>query len=105
MSLLRGTLFLLFAKKLIDMFRKAGKKFSFFPLKDSYGTTQLVVFSKDLPEILDLMRSVTPESTVLVQGVVNARPESQRRPVSFSSSLPLNDIYFPVSSALHPSRQ
>ncbi|KAJ3485049.1 hypothetical protein NLI96_g5243 [Meripilus lineatus] len=74
------------------MLRKAAKKFSFFPLKDSYGTTQLVVFSKDLPEILDLMRSVTPESTVLVQGVVNARPESQRRPV------PSGDVEVVVTS-------
>ncbi|KAI0786332.1 tRNA synthetases class II-domain-containing protein [Abortiporus biennis] len=61
--------------------RKVNKKFSFFPLQDSYGTTQLVIHPDDLPEVAAFMRSIPPESTVQVEGEVHSRPPSQRRPV------------------------
>ncbi|KAF8271780.1 hypothetical protein EI94DRAFT_1770283 [Lactarius quietus] len=70
--------------------RKVSKSLSFFPLRDSYGTTQLVVHSPHAPPsdpknkqhnlINDLAR-VPVESTVLVQGTVRLRPDKQRRPV------------------------
>lgn len=71
---------------------KLSKSLSFFPLRDSYGTTQLVVHtpSGDPPPDGDVQRSnpltdlarIPVESTVLVQGHVLLRPEKQRRPVN-----------------------
>ncbi|KAI0370230.1 hypothetical protein BV20DRAFT_1019264 [Pilatotrama ljubarskyi] len=61
---------------------KVSKKLSFFGIRDSYGTTQLVVDSRTCgPDVLVAMREVPEESTVLVEGVVRQRPESQRRDV------------------------
>ncbi|KAF7301463.1 hypothetical protein MIND_00711700 [Mycena indigotica] len=54
--------------------RKGGKNLSFFPLRDSLGTTQLVVNNQ--PSFSD----VPIESTVLVQGTVVARPMNAKRP-------------------------
>ncbi|KAI9448301.1 tRNA synthetases class II-domain-containing protein [Lactarius indigo] len=69
--------------------RKLSKSLSFFPLRDSYGTTQLVVhsphFSPDDPKykqhnlVTELAR-VPVESTVIVQGTVRKRPDKQCRP-------------------------
>ncbi|KAI6047127.1 hypothetical protein EDC04DRAFT_2886947 [Pisolithus marmoratus] len=61
--------------------RKASKAMSFFPIKDSHGTTQLVVRRKrdscagDLAALSD----IPVESTVLIEGEVRVRPESSRR--------------------------
>lgn len=63
---------------------KVGKGFYFFPLKDSYGTVQLVVPSDADPEMLALMRDIPLESTVLVEGTVHERPATQKRSVSTS---------------------
>ncbi|KAI0699409.1 hypothetical protein BC835DRAFT_1405134 [Cytidiella melzeri] len=60
--------------------RKVGKAFYFFPLRDSYGTLQLVVQSDADSEMLALMRDIPVESTVLVQGTVHERPSHQKRP-------------------------
>ncbi|KAI0254287.1 tRNA synthetases class II-domain-containing protein, partial [Lactifluus subvellereus] len=70
--------------------RKVSKSLSFFPLRDSYGTTQLVVHASpvDLPPDEDGQRSnlvtelarIPVESTVLIHGHVRLRPEKQRRP-------------------------
>ncbi|KAI0751409.1 hypothetical protein C8Q80DRAFT_1157190 [Daedaleopsis nitida] len=61
---------------------KVSKKLSFFGLRDSTGTTQLVVDARICgAELMATMRDVPEESTVLVEGVVRARPESQRRDV------------------------
>ncbi|KAF7313620.1 AA-TRNA-LIGASE-II domain-containing protein [Mycena chlorophos] len=54
--------------------RKGGKHLSFFPLRDSRGTTQLV--ANNQPSL----SAVPVESTVLVQGTVVARPPNARRP-------------------------
>ncbi|KAH9963187.1 tRNA synthetases class II-domain-containing protein [Russula dissimulans] len=67
--------------------RKISKSLSFFPLRDSYGTTQLVVHTPtgDPPGgqqcnlVADLGR-IPVESTVLIHGHVRLRPEKQRRP-------------------------
>ncbi|CAL1702324.1 unnamed protein product [Somion occarium] len=61
--------------------RKAAKTMSFFPLRDSYGSTQLVVNMNHSNGILASMSQVPTESTVLVEGIVHARPEHQRRPI------------------------
>jgi aspartyl-tRNA synthetase len=57
---------------------------SFFPLKDSYGTTQLIVDHSD--EGRPALADVPVESTVLIQGTVCMRPENARRPVCARSS-------------------
>ncbi|KAI6105528.1 hypothetical protein F5141DRAFT_1124249 [Pisolithus sp. B1] len=61
--------------------RKVSKAMSFFPIKDSHGTTQLVVRRKrdscagDLAALSD----IPVESTVLIEGEVRVRPEGSRR--------------------------
>ncbi|KAI0269253.1 tRNA synthetases class II-domain-containing protein [Gloeopeniophorella convolvens] len=67
--------------------RKLSKSLSFFPLRDSYGTTQLVVQSQANPDshaqssgLAEALADVPVESTVLIQGQVRLRPEKQRRP-------------------------
>ncbi|KAI9001243.1 hypothetical protein BD414DRAFT_474078 [Trametes punicea] len=61
---------------------KVSKKLSFFGIRDCYGTTQLVVDARICgTEILAAMRDVPEESTVLVEGIVRQRPQSQRREV------------------------
>lgn len=55
---------------------------SFFPLKDSYGTTQLIVdHSEGSPNLAAALAEVPVESTVLIEGTVLMRPENARRPV------------------------
>lgn len=60
---------------------QAGKKFAFFPLRDVHGTTQLFVQKHQDDSTLTEMWEIPSESTVLIEGIVNARPQSQRRPV------------------------
>jgi hypothetical protein len=72
--------------------RKVSKTLSFFPLRDSYGTTQLVVHTPtDDPRPDEHSQQSNPmtelgripvESTVLIHGHVRLRPEKQRRPVN-----------------------
>lgn len=72
-----------FAQLTLELiYRKVNRKFSFFGLRDSHGTTQLFVPSESATDVLSAMRDVPTESTVLITGIVRARPESQRRPVS-----------------------
>ncbi|KAF8505505.1 tRNA synthetases class II-domain-containing protein [Russula emetica] len=70
--------------------RKVSKTLSFFPLRDSYGTTQLVVHtprvdpgpdeaSEESNPMTEFGR-IPVESTVLIHGNVRLRPEKQRRP-------------------------
>jgi hypothetical protein len=63
---------------------KYPKSFSFFPLKDSYGTTQLVVY-RDQATVKNLaaLSAVPPESVVLIQGRVRSRPNHSKRSVCF----------------------
>ncbi|KAH9999427.1 tRNA synthetases class II-domain-containing protein [Russula vinacea] len=71
--------------------RKVSKSLSFFPLRDSYGTTQLVVHAPTsdplLPDghsqrssLVTELERIPIESTVLIHGDVRLRPEKQRRP-------------------------
>ena len=64
--------------------RKAGKTWSFFQLKDSYGSAQLIarVNENSANDFLDAMSHAPIESAVMVEGVVHARPGNQRRNVS-----------------------
>jgi hypothetical protein len=72
--------------------RKVSKTLSFFPLRDSYGTTQLVVHTPtgdpgpDEPsqesKLMTELGRIPVESTVLIHGDVRLRPEKQRRPVN-----------------------
>lgn len=62
---------------------------SFFPIKDSSGTTQLVVNRKrDLTAHLGRLSDIPVESTVLIEGLVHARPETARRTVSPLHAVP-----------------
>lgn len=64
---------------------KVSKKLSFFGLRDSHGTTQLVAEARTCgAESLAALGELSEESTVLVEGVVRQRPESQRREVRLS---------------------
>jgi hypothetical protein len=61
---------------------KVSNGLSFYTLKDSSGSTQLVVSGGQSSGILELIRGIQPESSVLVEGEVKHRPLSSRRPVS-----------------------
>lgn len=66
------------------LYRKTHKSFSFFPLRDSYGTTQLVVHRDHITtEKFATLSAVPPESVVTIQGRVRSRPNHSKRPVSF----------------------
>jgi nondiscriminating aspartyl-tRNA synthetase len=59
-------------KGVVDVQRDQGKM-AFFDFRDRSGIVQGVVFGK--PEVLEIAKSASPESSVSVTGVVNARPE------------------------------
>ncbi|KAK7695641.1 hypothetical protein QCA50_000277 [Cerrena zonata] len=63
--------------------RKAGKTWSFFQLKDSYGSAQLIarVGPNATNDLLAAMSQAPTESAVMVEGIVHARPENQCRKV------------------------
>jgi aspartyl-tRNA synthetase len=52
---------------------------SFYPLKDSYGITQLIV---NHDASLSALAKLPVESAVLIEGTVLLRPPTARRPVS-----------------------
>ncbi|KAJ7638608.1 tRNA synthetases class II-domain-containing protein [Roridomyces roridus] len=60
--------------------RKGGKHLSFFPLRDSFGTTQLIVNHPEVPGNQLSLSQVPPESTVLIEGTVLPRPPNAQRP-------------------------
>ncbi|KAF9782286.1 hypothetical protein BJ322DRAFT_210121 [Thelephora terrestris] len=61
--------------------RKVSKSFSFFPLRDSYGTTQLVVHRDHINvDKFATLSAVPPESVILIQGCVRSRPNHSKRP-------------------------
>ncbi|KAJ7283865.1 hypothetical protein C8J57DRAFT_1677364 [Mycena rebaudengoi] len=60
--------------------RKGGKLLSFFPLKDSLGTTQLVVNHPQPADNRPSLSDVPVESTVLIEGTVLPRPAAAKRP-------------------------
>ncbi|KAJ7117378.1 tRNA synthetases class II-domain-containing protein [Mycena crocata] len=60
--------------------RKGGKLLSFFPLKDSLGTTQLVVNHPEVAGNQPSLSDVPVESVVLIEGTVLARPPAAKRP-------------------------
>ncbi|KAI0002982.1 tRNA synthetases class II-domain-containing protein [Russula compacta] len=70
--------------------RKVSKSLSFFPLRDSYGTTQLVAHAPAVDPLSEgrgqqsnlvaKLARVPVESAVLIHGHVRSRPEKQRRP-------------------------
>ncbi|KAJ7368073.1 tRNA synthetases class II-domain-containing protein [Mycena albidolilacea] len=60
--------------------RKGGKLLSFFPLKDSLGTTQLIVNHPEVAGNQPSLSDVPVESSVLIEGTVLPRPQSARRP-------------------------
>jgi len=54
---------------------------SFYHLKDSYGTTQLLVDHVE-DTCYSVLSKIPVESTVLIEGVVALRPTEARKPVS-----------------------
>ncbi|KAJ7937263.1 hypothetical protein B0H13DRAFT_2302978 [Mycena leptocephala] len=60
--------------------RKGGKLLSFFPLKDSLGTTQLIVNHPEVAGNQPSLSDVPVESSVLIEGTVLPRPSAAKRP-------------------------
>ncbi|EDR14155.1 uncharacterized protein LACBIDRAFT_305695 [Laccaria bicolor S238N-H82] len=58
---------------------RKGKAISFFPIKDSHGTTQLIVNHADNPASSSIISEIPVESTVLIEGTVLLRPSNARR--------------------------
>ena len=80
------------------LLRRASKSISFFPLKDSYGTTQLAVHRDHADaEKLAALSTVPPESVVLIQGRVRSRPIQSKRNVGFH--LHTSSYCVPICSA------
>ena len=66
-----------------DYYRKISKAVSFFSLKDSQGTTQLVARRVgELGASIAGLSDVQVESTVLVEGTVKVRPRDAQKEVS-----------------------
>jgi aspartyl-tRNA synthetase len=79
-------------------YSKVSKTMSFFPLRDSSGTAQLVAFrpkamleeasSPDTqgppPSAIDTLSDSPVESAVVIEGEVRLRPPKQQRPVSIA---------------------
>jgi nondiscriminating aspartyl-tRNA synthetase len=59
-------------KGIVDVRRDQGKM-AFFDFRDRSGVVQGVVFGK--PEVLEVAKTASPESSVSISGTVNARPE------------------------------
>jgi len=57
---------------IVDVARNQGKM-AFFDFRDRSGVVQGVVFNK--PEVLEIAKTLSPESSVTVKGIVNKRPE------------------------------
>lgn len=57
---------------MVDVRRDQGKM-AFFDFRDRSGTVQGVVFGK--PEVLEVAKDCSPESSLFVTGIVNKRPE------------------------------
>lgn len=67
--------------QLIILISRKGRLASFFPLKDSYGTTQLIVNHSQGTEV-SALADVPTESSVLIEGTVLLRPQDARRQVA-----------------------
>ena len=80
---------------------KVSSSLSFFPLRDSHGTTQLVVNrdSAETSSVLDSLAALPAESVVLVEGRVRLRPQNAQRPTV--SRLPLRVLFSPKLQASH----
>ncbi|KAJ3762893.1 hypothetical protein EV360DRAFT_92159 [Lentinula raphanica] len=83
---------------------RKGKLVSFFPLKDSFGTVQLIVNSSDRTrEDLAALSEVPTESSVLVEGRVLLRPPSARRPMSSKGPTGEIDVHVDKFILLNPA--
>lgn len=74
-------------KQILHTSRKVNKKLSFFNVRDSSGSVQLVVSANASTDVLSSMREVPTESTILVEGIVRMRGLSHRREVSHHFNL------------------
>lgn len=59
-------------KAIVDVRRDQGKM-AFFDLRDRSGVVQGVVFGK--PDVLEVAKEASEESSVMIEGVVNRRPD------------------------------
>ena len=66
----------------LENLREVGSNFAFLVLRDFYGTTQVVV---ETQEMMDLVKPLNKESTIAVTGVVRER-------TSKNPKLPTGDI-------------
>jgi len=59
---------------------RKGKLVSFIPLKDSFGTTQLIINHSDGHDVQQALYDTPAESVVLIEGTVLLRPAGANRP-------------------------
>jgi aspartyl-tRNA synthetase len=74
---------------------------SFFPIKDSSGTTQLVIRKGNADDHLAALSDVPVESTIVIEGQVRIRPEQSRRNVGWWPSLVVLDPHLQHFQARH----
>ncbi|EPQ59543.1 aspartyl-tRNA synthetase [Gloeophyllum trabeum ATCC 11539] len=76
------------------------KNVLFVPLRDSYGTTQLLISQEDSSDdVFEGLRNISPESIVLIEGRVRLRPEKSRRPDPTGQVEVLVDRYILLNAA------
>ncbi len=75
---------------MVDVRRDQGKM-AFFDLRDRTGVVQAVVFGK--PEVLEVAKNASPESSLFVKGIVNKRPEKM-----VNDKVPNGDIELEITS-------
>ena len=74
---------------IVNVARNQGKM-AFFDFRDRSGLIQGVVFGK--PEVLEVAKDLTQESSVAIKGIVNARPEKM-----VNSNVPNGDIELEIT--------
>lgn len=74
----------------INVARYQGKM-AFFDFRDRSGIIQGVVFGK--PEVLEIAKELTPETSVAITGVVNQRPEKM-----VNSNVPNGDVELEITA-------
>ncbi len=83
----------------VDVARNQGKM-AFFDFRDRTGKVQGVVFGK--PDILEIAKTLSPETVVRVIGVVNERPEKMRKKGIINGDIELEITDIKILSKAEP---
>ena len=67
----------MFSQDGLKNIRKVSKNLGFLVLRDFYGTTQIVIETEEMMQIID---SVNKETTLSVEGVVRERSSKECKP-------------------------